>query len=1397
MLTSSATAEHSGRQQVPDRDSNQSDYIHAQSSVDSLVGDAHPSTYRKGDRLIAEGPVGDESAADGDLDPAGGIQGAPGRPGSQSVDVGSNVGEPTVGSNVREPTGLLSDEISESHITVRRISLTAVTIRCPVIIAELLIQAVVDTGAEVTILNTSTFNRLPEHIRSRLRTPSVGLVVADKERQLPALGVLDLTMEINGYEFDAVVYVAPIADSLLLGSDVLDAQDLVVSSRRGLWVRDSWVPCDVTRRPIAVRVVKVPEDIILPPSSEVVFQVTNENRTMSHSHAVMEPTAEDERGIVIARTLVDTSRPSIPVRLVNTSEEPLRLRKGHQIGELESVSDVTEIVTPGCSIREVKVTDEPDSVHDSSSEATNITPEALKELVEEEASSLPEFLRDLYIDTAMLYTDTAVRKKLHTLLHDKQDAFAKNKMDLGTFTKIKHEINTGFSAPVKQRFRPTPREFAGEEEKCLNDMLEAGVIRPSTSPWGAPTVLVRKPDRSVRYCIDYRRLNDRTEKCSYPLPSINTCLDALSGSTCFSTLDLNSGYWQISMEESSIPKTGFVTKYGAFEFVKMPFGLCTAPSTFERCIELVMRGLQWDKVLIYLDDLIIMSRGPLQNLERLAEVLQRLKEAGLKVKPSKCKFLRLEVLFLGHIVSQLGIRPNPKLIENVQNWKVPSSRTEVMQFMGLCNYYRKHIQDFSAIATPLTALTSKSITFEWSDAAQTAFEALKRVLCSAPLLSFPRDHGRYIVDTDASDYGLGCVLQQEQDGEEKVIAYGSKKLSRAQRRYCVTRKELMSIVVFLQEYRKYLLGRPFLIRTDHNSLIWLLHFKEPQGQLARWLEVIYEYQFTICHRKGKDHGAADALSRSPELLPECAHAFAAVPLKDLPCGGCAYCTRRQEEWDSFKEIDDVIPLGARRVQTRGDARRAVQAEAAESTVAPDPQLKVADQKPPPIQKSSGWAHGYSFEQLRQAQQADPDLQPVLDWVKQGERPSREVVSCTSPATRCYWNHFQALKLIDGVLYLVRPAEDGSPVEHRLVVPKSLRSEVLAHCHDALFSAHLGVNKTYDRVRQRFHWYALKSDVRTHIASCAVCAKAKLPYQKFKAALANFRVGAPLDRVALDVMGPLRKTERGNRYLLVITDYFTKWVECFPISDLQSETMARILVHEFVCRFGAPLEAHTDRGTMFEAALFKEACRLLDIVKTRSVPWRPPGNGLVERFNRTFESMMRCHLEGEEIDWDLDVPILAAAYRSTVHPSTGFTPNFLMLGRETTTPVDIVFPRVETSSEDLPQYVQDLQERFARCYATARQKLKSEAERQARYHDTRVSQHVFLRGDAVLKKKAQRTRKLALPFEGPFLIDRVVSDLLYVVRDKKKTFVAHFDQLKPFPVEKLPRWAVKVRSEMGV
>jgi hypothetical protein len=537
------------------------------------------------------------------------------------------------------------------------------------------------------------------------------------------------------------------------------------------------------------------------------------------------------RGVVLPRVLTG-ERLEYEVPVMNVTDSTRKLHKGQTISTWEEVE-----VLPG-------------------QEAQPPVP-----------TPLPDYLENLVKESDL--TSKSDKEKLTDLLRKYQKVFAGPNDPLGLTNLVEHRIDTGDARPIKQPYCRTDNTSQGIITHETYDMMGQELVENSDSPWASPVVLVKKKNGEVRFCIDYRRLNSVTRKDSYPLPRIEESLEALGGALWFITLDLKSGYWQVPVRKEDREKTAFITRDGLFQFKVLPFGLTCAPATFERLMDKLLRGAVWKKCLVYLDDIIVFGNSFEQALGNFEEVLQRLQSANLKLKPSKCHLFRKSVDFLGHIVSSEGIQTDPTKIEKVEFWEPPINLHEVRSFLGLAGYYRRFVPDYSTVAEPLTRLTRKNVPFDWNPPQQEAFECLKTALTTAPILGFPRDAGRFILDTDASGTGIGAVLSQEQDGEERVIAYASHTLSRSQQNYCTTKRELLAVVVFIQQYQHFLADREFTLRTDHASLTWLTNFNVNKtiGIIARWIVILQQYNFITQHRAGRLHGNADALSRRYKRCP--------------------------------------------------------------------------------------------------------------------------------------------------------------------------------------------------------------------------------------------------------------------------------------------------------------------------------------------------------------------------------------------------------------------------------------------------------------------------------------------------------------------------------------------------
>ncbi len=426
--------------------------------------------------------------------------------------------------------------------------------------------------------------------------------------------------------------------------------------------------------------------------------------------------------------------------------------------------------------------------------------------------------------------------ELNDLIDEFADIFALNDQELGHTDIIRHRIDTGDHPPLRQPARRIPFSLRTKVEQMVEEMEEQGVIPPSTSPWASPIVLVAKKDGSTWFCIDYRRLNSITKKDVYPLPRIDDTLDSLAKQKYFTTLDLASGYWQVGMEETSQEKTAFITHNGLYEFRVMPFGLCNVPATFQRLMEVILHKLVNRGCLVYLDDILVFGATFDEHLENLTQVFSRLRDAGLCLKPAKCHLAKMEVEYLGHVVSHKGVAADPKKVDAVQNYPLPKDVNQLRSFLGLASYYRRFIPNFASVARNLHMLTRKGVTFDWTPECQSAFDKLKKLLTGAPLLAYPDFSQHFLLETDASISGLGAVLAQHNKDDNLVhpIAYASRTLLPHEANYGISELDGLGVVWAVKPFRHYLYGHKCDVFTDHEALKALLNTPHPSGKLARW-----------------------------------------------------------------------------------------------------------------------------------------------------------------------------------------------------------------------------------------------------------------------------------------------------------------------------------------------------------------------------------------------------------------------------------------------------------------------------------------------------------------------------------------------------------------------------------
>eukprot|EP00794_Sanderia_malayensis_P018389 gene18389-biopygen12333 len=834
---------------------------------------------------------------------------------------------------------------------------------------------------------------------------------------------------------------------------------------------------------------------------------------------------------------------------------------------------------------------------------------------------------------------------------------------LGTTHLVQHPIDVQGAQPVRQRpYRvpETKRKIIAQE---VQKMLLSEVIQPSASPWSSPVVLIEKPNGEYRFCVDYRRLNAVTKKDAYPLPRIDETLDALGNAKVFTTIDLQSGFWQIPMKQEDREKTAFATHNGHYSFNVMPFGLANAPATFQRLMDLVLSGLHWTHCLVYLDDVIVFAPTVEEHLKRLDVALDRIEKAGLTLKPAKCQWLRRSVKFLGHIVSEEGVTVDPAKVSSVKNFPIPQNKTDVRSFLGLTGYYRRFIADYASRSKPLVDLTKKKRLFQWTKDADDVFQELKDCLISAPVLQCPDFSLQFKLYTDACDYGLGAVLAQETDDGEAVIAYASRILKPSEAKYAVLQKEALGIVWALKYFYPYLYGRHFTIVTDHRPLKWLKTMDAPNNLFARWISEIQGYDFDVIHRPGKLHGNADALSRCPVQ-------------------------------------DDLLAVAT------GDVIQ--------------------------LQKQDEYAGKW------------------IVFLSEGELPSDKDL-----ANKMVKEKESFVVGDDGMLYRKCKTKTGH-ARRQLVVPKLQIGQILMRMHDHQLSGHPGFFRTYRKVQQKYFWPKMKSDIKRHIRHCEECAKFKSPKPAGKTPLKSIVTSRPLQIVAMDFVGPLPNSDRGNTYALVMVDHFSRWPVVYSVDNIEAETVA-VKLQDFIHTYGCPEELLSDRGSHFTAQLIKALTKQTGVKKIYTCAFRPSTNGLNEHLNGTLFQGVKIYASKRPSTWDQYLDALVFAYRTTPHSVTQHTPAFLMFGRELNSPLDMKPPtRLYTDDP-----VKNMQNERQLAYEIVKNLVSKEQARQKKHHDKNlprvkvtVGEKVWLR-DFIIKKGT--SKKFHQPWKGPYEVVKIVGE----------------------------------------
>jgi hypothetical protein len=836
---------------------------------------------------------------------------------------------------------------------------------------------------------------------------------------------------------------------------------------------------------------------------------------------------------------------------------------------------------------------------------------------------------------------------------------------VGKTDLVQHYINTTNNVPVNLPSYRLPIHLKTKAKCIIQDMLSDGIITESTSEYASPIILVKKKGADkIRMVIDYRVLNAKTVKDAFTCPRIDDLVDKLHNATVFTKLDVRSAYNNIEIAPEDRHKTAFRFEGKLYEYNRVPYGLCTAPATFCRLISHVLNDVD-SFTTGFFDDIVIFSNNQETHFKHANEVLSLIEKSGLKLNASKCTFFRKSIEYLGFTISHNSIMPADSKVQIIKDWPEPSTLKEMKRFLGLAGYYRKMIKNFAAISEPLNKLQRKSVTFVWSAECHNAFVTLRDILASSPVVRIANPSATFIVKTDASKYGVGCILEQVDpiNNERYVIEYASKRFDKAQSNYPAIEQESFGLIFALKHWCHYLLGKEFLVETDSSTVQWLQHKRDSLGKLGRWSLYLGNFDFITKHIPGKKHVGPDAISRS-------------FPISSI------------------------------------------------DTAAADWSVEIEN---------------------------DPDLKDLID------------VSIVKTNNVYVQNN----------------------IKSKIVVPKSVRSRILNDLHDSI--GHNGITKTLQRVQERFYWPGLSGYVKRYCKLCHICAVTKDNPSPNSAPLIPINVSnlEPFQMVGMDILGPFPEAKNGEKYLVVMQDYFTKWPEAVALKSVDSLSIQNWFSNEIIPRFGVMNDLITDQGTQFVSASFKNYCKTLGIHCRTTTPFHPMTDGMVEKLNRTFLNMLRAYISDNQTDWPDHLPVILYSYRTAVHDAIKVSPAEALQMRKLRLPIDLLITPSVFSLKNSPNSIESLMTRMSQVQSTIRdQSNKSLIKRKKDYDGAKTrkilehydpGQKVYWRKPIAKKGKCPKLSKI---WQGPFIVKAKTSEVNYVITDSANTCITvHVNNLK--------------------
>lgn len=941
------------------------------------------------------------------------------------------------------------------------------------------------------------------------------------------------------------------------------------------------------------------------------------------------------------------------------------------------------------------------------------------------------------------------RKEILKICTEYKDIFYCQDIPLSFTNDVKHRIRTKHEDPINVKSYRLPPVQAEEIERQVNKMLKDNIIRESHSPWCAPVHLVKKKQDASgsikwRMVVDYRRLNEITVDDRFPLPNINDLFDKLGKSMYFTTLDLASGYHQIQVEKQDRSKTAFRSPSGLYEFNRMPFGLKTAPATFQRAINNVLRGLHGMHCLVYLDDVIIFSNNLTEHMYKLKKVFERFRVNNLKVQLDKSEFLRKEVIYLGHTLTSEGLKPNNDKIKAILEYPIPRTTSEVKSFLGLIGYYRKFIKDFANITKPISACLRRNKKIDMSGEFERAFETCKTILSNAPLLQYPDFNKPFILTTDASNFALGAVLSQGTLGAEKPVAYASRTLNECEIRYSTIEKELLAIVYAVRYFRPYLYGKKFTIITDHKPLQWLYSIEKPNSKLTRWRLELGEYDFEIVYKKGKQNTNADALSRikinmidDEKSLSSADESFkaAVIDISDA------------EEDSAESEIisldsDDESPTQT--IESTNDA---------------------IDVKPRQI-----LIHRWYKNAICENDRSEDDMQITEVFLPLGNtKLIKNFLKKHIDIKNRYYIYFEEDQFREDFTKVIKKLyKEGIKkfieCTQRVVLltDEEDQKNLIMNYHKGK-TCHRGINETYNKLRRHYFW---KNNMRDMIAAvisaCEECKRMKYERNPIKPHIQLTQTQSiPFQEVFMDLL------YIEGKYYLTLVDAFSKLGQAIHIPNRSTPEVVQALIKYF-SMYGKPTKINSDSGTEFKNELITELLQLYKIEQHLGTPNSPSSMAIVERFHSTIIEVYRlAKNDHKNLETTSVMSYAIMAYNNSIHCATNCTPFEVAFGH---TDLSSVFD-IDKERYIKQQFIQDHRKRLKYLYEHIAEKLVNDKNKVRERKGGEIPPNIQP-GDTLFVKDTRTRKAKHLPrYEKVVVTEEIQRNVVPVKLKNRDTKVA--------------------------